>query len=474
VSRADRNIAAGLFVLAAVTFGWFYGGAGWNQDAHFDLTRALVERQTLSIDGYESNTGDVSHGVNGHTFINKAPGVSFLAAAPYAAVFAAKKALGAPIEPMTRTDCWIVSWLTCGLCGAFIGPLLYVHGRRRMAATPLAALCVSLCIVFGTIVFPYSTMLFAHVPAALFLLLAVTLLDDHPAAAGVAAGIAACCFYVCAAAAIILAVMAMIHSRRSVLRFVIGGLPFAILLGIYQWLCFGSPFRTAVEASTSFTENGLLFGVLRIPRLDALYGLSFSPYRGLFFTAPVLLFSFIGLIMMRRRRERYAVVLIAATFFIVLAAFNGWNGGCAFGPRYLLPIVPLLGIPMFAAAALPSQIFRVTWIAAAITSVFFSFVATATDPMPCPDVPHPISRYLMPAFFTGRIPENTRRAFPWYTTVRVDKIELPRDSGNLGELLFGRRKRASLMPIALWLAAGTALLLRAARKQPARFDSPPG
>lgn len=465
----DRKIAAGLFVLAAVTFGWFYGGAGWNQDAHFDLTRALVERQTLYIDGYESNTGDVSHGVNGHTFINKAPGASFLAAIPYAIVFAAKKALGVPVDAMTRTDCWIVSWLTCGVCGALIGPALFLYGRRRMAATPLAALCVSLCVVFGTIVFPYSTMLFAHVPAAIFLLLAVTLLDEHPLAAGVAAGIAACCFYVCGPAAIILAVIALIHSRRSAVRFVIGGLPFAILLGIYQWLCFGSPFRTAVEASTSFTENGLLFGVLRIPRLDALYGLSFSPYRGLFFTAPVLLFALIGMMVMMRRHERYAITLIASTFFLVIAAFNGWNGGCAFGPRYLLPIVPLLGIPMFAAAAIPSRILRSTWIAAAMISLFFSFVATATDPMPCPDVPHPISRYLMPAFFTGRIPEKTRLAFPWYTTVHVDKIELPRDSGNLGELLFGRRKRASLLPIVLWLAGGSALLLRVARKQPQRL-----
>jgi len=463
-----------LFVLAAVTFGWFYGGAGWNQDAHFDLTRALVERQTLHIDGYESNTGDISHGVNGHTFINKAPGASFLAAVPYALVFAAKKAFGIPVDTLTRTDCWIVSWLTCGLCGALIGPVLYRYGRRRMAATPRSALCVSLCIAFGTIVFPYSTMLFAHVPAALFLLLAVTMLDERPAAAGLAAGIAACCFYVCAAAAIILAVIVLINSRRAAVRFMLGGFPFTILLGIYQWLCFGSPFRTAVEASTTFTENGLLFGVLRMPRMDAMYGLSFSPYRGLFFASPVLLFAFIGMVVMRQRRELCAVASIAVTFFIVIAAFNGWNGGCAFGPRYLLPVVPLLGIPMFAAASIPSRIFRSAWIAAAITSVFFSFVATATDPMPCSDVPHPISRYLMPAFFTGRIPEKTRRAFPWYPTVDVDKIELPRDSGNLGELLFGRRKRASLAPIVLWLTGGTALLLRIARKQGQTFVSTTG
>lgn len=464
----DRGIALGLFLLAAVTFGWFSGGAGWNQDAHFDLTRALVERHTLYIDGYDVNTGDVSRSADGHSYINKPPGVSFIAAIPYSVVFAVESGLRAPVDWMTRTNLWIVTALSCGLCGALIGPVLYLYGRRRIGASPSAALAISVAIAFGTIVFPYSTMLFAHVPAALFLLLAVSLAGDHPVAAGAAAGLAACCFYVCVPAAAILTLIIFLRTRRAAARFVYGSLPFAILLGLYQWLCFGSPFRTAVEMSTPFTEKGLLFGVLRLPSFETLYGISFSPYRGLFFASPVLLSALAGFVVMARRRdlrhELVAVAAIATLFFVVVAGFNGWNGGCAFGPRYLLPIVPLLGIPMLVASGTASRALRAMWIAAAFLSIGIALIATATDPMPCPGVRDPIRRYLLPAFFTSRIPEETRLAIPWYETRHVDKVSLPRDSGNLGEIPFGKGTRSSIIPIVVWLASGTALLFRAAGK----------
>ncbi|MFN2441600.1 MAG: hypothetical protein ABR517_02845, partial [Thermoanaerobaculia bacterium] len=287
----DARIAAGVFVLALVPFVWFYGGAGWNQDAHFDLTRALVERGTLHIDGYEANTGDVSTGRDGHVYINKAPGVSFLAAIPYAFVRGGEALFRMPLtEELSSTNIRIVTAITCGIPGAAIGSLLFLYGRRRAGAATDHAILVAVSILFGTIVFAYSTMLFAHVPAALFLLLAFLLIPDRPLAAGIAAGIATTCFYVCAIAVPVLAVLAFRRSSRSAMRFLAGGFPFALLLGLYHWICFGSPFRTAVEAST-FTHEGLLFGVLRLPSLEALEGLTVSPYRGLFFASPVLLFA---------------------------------------------------------------------------------------------------------------------------------------------------------------------------------------
>lgn len=471
----DSKIAAGLFVLAAVTFGYFTGGAGWNQDAHFDLTRAIVERQTLSIDGYDVNTGDVSKGTGGHTFINKPPGASILAAAPYAVVYAIERRRNVPVDSMTRMNRWIATALSVGLCGALIGPILYLYGRRKMNAT--AATALSAVILFGTIIFPYSTMLFGHVPAALFLLLAVTLLETRPVAAGIAAGLAVSCFYVCAIAAAILALTAVEPQRhrghrafplclcgKQLFGFLLGLLPFAILMAIYQWLCFGSPFRTAVEASTPFTEKGLLFGVIKMPAMAALYGITLSPYRGLFFVSPILLLAFVGFFAMKRNREFWSVIAIATTYILAIASFHWWDGGFAFGPRYLVPIVPLLGIPMMAAKPTP----RLLWIAAAIFSVGLNFIATATDPMPSPELQHPVSRYLVPAFFTGHIGEKTRREVGWFETQSVPNVALPRDSGNLGEFIFGKGTRASVVPIVLWLAAGFAILLRISLREPQR------
>jgi hypothetical protein len=478
VVNGDTKIAIGLFLLAAVTFGSFTGGAGWNQDAHFDLTRAIVERQTLYIDGYDVNTGDVSRGSGGHVYINKPPGASILAAAPYAVVCAIERRLHTPIDSLTRMNRWISTALSIGLCGALIGPILYLYGRRKMAATPTQALCISAIILFGTIVFPYSTMLFAHIPAALFLLLAVTLLETRPVAAGIAAGLAVSCFYVCAIATVILALTAFSPRRHrehrgmplcplclcgeKPFRFLLGALPFVVLMAIYQWLSFGSPFRTAVEASTPFTQKGLLFGVIRMPSMDALYGITLSQYRGLFFVSPILLLAFAGFFTMKRNREFWSIVAIVITFILAIASFNGWSGGFAFGPRYLVPIIPLLGIAMMASKP------RRWWILPAMLSIGLNFIATATDPMPSPELQHPVSRYLVPAFFTGHIGEKTRRDAGYFETQSVANVALARESGNLGEFIFGKRQRASIIPIILWLAAGFAILLRMSLRQAQR------
>ena len=454
MEKVDRRIAAGLFALAWITFAWFFGGAGWNQDAHFDLTRAIVERHTLYIDGYDVNTGDVSRGVGGHVYINKTPGVSFLAVIPYAIVFGVERVSRLPVDRLEYANEWIVTALTCGLCGALIGPVLFLYGRRKLGASAGVSLSVAYTILFGTIVFAYATMLFAHVPAALFLLIAVTTYEERPLIAGAAAGLAVTCFYVCAVPAAIL----LIASRKNALRFIAGAAPFALLLGAYQWACFGSPFTTAVEISAPFTETGRLFGVLGLPTLESIYGITFSPYRGLFAASPALLLAFIGFFRMKRRD---AVVLgaICVLFFLAIASFNGWSGGWAFGPRYLLPIVPLLGIPLMRA---PRAI-RGIFIVAAFASIVINFTAAATDSMPSPEVRNPITRYILPAFFTGRIPEETRRAYEWYGTVYVDKVSLPREARNLGELMFGAGKRASVVPIVLLWIAGSAVLFRLAR-----------
>ena len=178
--------------------------------------------------------------------------------------------------------------------------------------------------------------------------------------------------------------------------------------------------------------------------------------------------ALIGMVLMARRpalrHDLWAVTTIVAMFVLAIASFNGWSGGWAFGPRYLVPIVPLLGIPSLAAGMIASRPLRALWIAAALVSLSVNFIATATDPMPSPDIRNPIGSYLIPAFFTGRIPEESRAVIPWYPTRSVDKIALPRESGNLGELLFGKRKRASLGPVVLWLASGMALLFRAASR----------
>ena len=399
MTSSDRRIAVGLFVLAFVTYAWFFGGGGWNQNAHFDLTRAIVERQTFHIDGYRVNTGDISWSPDAHAYSNKPPGLPFLAVTPYAAIYGIERALGLSVDDwlVMTVNVYFLTLILCAAPGALIAVVLFRHTRSIFTAWIVA---------FGTIVFPYSTMLFSVVPAALFLLLAFVWLDDRPLLAGVCAGIAGMCYYPCILATAVLAIGILLRSRRNGLRFIAGGLPFGILLGYYHTIAFGAPWRTSLEVAQNFTERDLFLGLFRRgPTADALWGLTLSEYRGLFFVSPVLLMAVVGAaIMIRRRvmlRELAMIAAIVTIFLLLIASFNGWEGGASFGARHILPIVPLLAIPI---AFLRGRLLLAIAVVLALASFAMHFMATAVDPMPAGGIRFPMRAYYLPVFRTGNIP----------------------------------------------------------------------
>jgi hypothetical protein len=442
-----RERAIVFFTLFAA-YAWFFGGSGFNQNATFDLTRALVERGQLHIDPYAGNTADVSFH-DGHVYPNKAPGLAFVAAIPYAIIHAVN---GPPKNALElNLYLYLCTVVVCGISGALIGVLLYdVRG-------PATALLAGL----GTPLFAYSTMLFAHVPSALLVLLAFQQRAKRPAAAGAAIGAATCINYLCAP------LVLLFIPRKAVLGYLAGGLPFAIALGAYHYAAFGSPFRTSIATmNPAFVEQGAALGIFHLPRLDALWGITFSPYRGLFYLAPVVLLALSGL------RDRL-IWIAFALMLLFNASFNGWHGGYAVGPRYLIAVIPLvmLGLPHH----------RKLLLAFGTISLFFNFAVTAVDPQPPDSLRDPIGKYAIPSLLTGRAAPDEK--VPWlrdfYTghtsTNRVAADELlpfrkhapgsPESewaSFNLGELLFGPGSFASIVPIVVLVSLAWTLGLRRA------------
>src|SRR5207253_5164697 len=194
------------------------------------------------------------------------------------------------------------------------------------------------------------------------------------------------------AAVIIAAIflISLVRRSRALLLFVCGGAPFAIALAAYQFTAFGSPFTTSIATTNpSFLEKGALLGILHAPRLEALWGLTFSPYRGLFFLAPVLLLA------LPRLREPL-IAASSAAMLLLNACFNGWHGGYTIGPRYLVVIVPLLVIATIEMIHLR----RIALILGAL-SVALNFAATVVDPQPPDSVRDPIGHYAIPALLFG-------------------------------------------------------------------------
>ncbi len=470
---ADRQLAIRLFLLTFVTYAYFQAGGGWNQNSQFDLTRAIVERHTFALDAYASNTGDLAR-AGGHVYSNKSPALSWLAAIPYAILYAIERAAGVDTSAIEAIafNAYICTILCVAIPGALIPLMLYRYGRTSGFSAPWTA-CIALTAALGTLLLPYSTIFMLHVTSGALLLFSLT--ASRPVAAGLSAGMATAMNYLCAPALVILA---LTRERKG--RFVAGVIPPLLLLAAYQKISFGSFLTLSIaHEDERFLSKGAAFGVFRLPALDALYGISVSSYRGLFYFAPVLIMAIGGAILWFRenadRRDLVAVVTTFVAFFLINASFNGWEGGFAIGARYLVPAIPLLALAMLRCRGW----LRPMLVALAVISFAINFAATAVDPQPSGTIPRPLTQYIFPLLMNGRFSPSVPITPPWsaatfsgHTSVNrmtfdeaVVFARHPSGSAasewasfNLGEPFFGAGDARSLIPIAIVIVAGCAAI----------------
>jgi len=121
---------------------------------------------------------------------------------------------------------------------------------------------------------------------------------------------------------------------RSLVVFLVPALILALGLLYFNFLRYGS------LAETGYTQE-ILF---HKPWVGA-FGLLFSPGRGLFIYAPLMWLLFLGVRPAWRRLPPLYFWLIAAIclcYWLFYGAWFAWGGTWGWGPRFLLPILPLL------------------------------------------------------------------------------------------------------------------------------------
>ncbi|PYQ32958.1 MAG: hypothetical protein DMF57_10985, partial [Acidobacteria bacterium] len=221
--------------------------------------------------------------------------------------------------------------------------------------------------------------------------------------------------------------------------------------------------------------------------LDALYGITVSPYRGLFYFAPVLIAALGGFVLWFRsgqqRRALVAVAIVSAAFFLFNISFNGWEGGFGIGARYLVPLIPLWGLAMLHLRGW----LRTVFIVLAVLSFVFNFAAAAVDPQPSGTIPRPLTQYIFPLLIHGHFSPAVPITPPWSAATFTGHTSVNRmthdeaivfsrhppgsdasewASFNLGEPFFGPGDGRSLIPIALVIAAGLIAIARKTRSIP--------
>ena len=165
------------------------------------------------------------------------------------------------------------------------------------------------------------------------------------------AGVGVLFEYPAGLAAVILLIYAGIRGGgRAALATVAGGIPAATVLGGYDWLAFGAPWRLSYRyTSNVFTseQQQNLFGV-GVPTTHGIWTLLLDGH-GLLLVSPVLLAAIAGLapFWRRSRGEAAVAIAIALVFCVYTAGYFLPNGGLSPGPRFATASLPflLLGLP---------------------------------------------------------------------------------------------------------------------------------
>lgn len=113
---------------------------------------------------------------------------------------------------------------------------------------------------------------------------------------------------------------------------------------LYNQARFGTMLETGYGAQATLAAY-------TTPFLTGLYGLLLSSGKGVMWFAPVLWLAIPGVILLRRAGAVHARVMwsVAIAFVLALAIyskFEHWAGDGSFGPRYLIPLLPILFVPV--------------------------------------------------------------------------------------------------------------------------------
>jgi len=480
MNRTVKKDALFICIFFFITHAYFFQGGGWNQNCRVCLVRAMLHERTFAIGSFLepsatpgidfANTGDWSY-YKGRYYINKSPGLSMLALAPFAVgEYAARHVFPSDTARQVLAGTYVATVFTAGICGALLCAALFYMMSVLFKLPRARALLLTFFFGLGTLVLSYATTLYSHVPAAFFSFLSFVLAmhirqggSRHRKTAAVLSGLAASLAVLIEPSTVLMLVFVFLFllgfggGRTIALLFLAGCIPCGFLQCFYNAVCFGGPFQSSyayANDAVMVRVDGSLFGV---PRFATMAAMLFLPYRGLFVSSPVMLMALPGAVVLFRakqlRPEALLCVAVSVVFFVWMAGFRAWYGGSTIGPRYLLPAFPFFFMLAVCALQCCPRIFAVL---GALSILINTGITVIGNEIPC-KVMNPLADVIVPNILRGAVsinptPVSDFSAYPsLYALLDIDSWALNFNSFNLGEFLFPYSLLSLVPLVVLWV-----------------------
>ena len=367
-------------------------GQVMNPDGHLRIAqaRAWVEDSTLALPPNVGNVrhGNIAVGELGKRYAVYSPGQSI--------IFAPLMAVALALPQLPEIDPHYVA----AFFASFIGPathfltafVLFLFARD-LRLPHRHALLISALFAGATFSLPHATDSYEHPQEALFILLGLFLANrsyssrdrQNQAALCIVSGLAIGLAILFRSTAILSIPSALILLRlpRSGVLFFLGVVPPVLLTLGYNYIRFGSPLESGYSyAWAAVTETPPdVFSNFAHPLARGLFGLWLSPGKGMLIFSPILLLAVANYYSFwnKQRRVAASILLITAAYSLFYSANFAWHGSpWCWGPRYLIPLVPLLMLALPPIARLKGA-WRIVALVLVVASLLVQLVAITVD-----------------------------------------------------------------------------------------------
>jgi len=383
---------------------WFAYGCAINSRNLYDFdlqqigVEAMVERGHFYLEGASSpqmeTKGDVFE-YNGHKYAAKQPGQFFAGSVIY---FVLHKLGLNYVDNYLITSALVTFFTTALLLSASAVAFFTIAKALANNTSPFWPLAATLSYALGTTVFPFSGIAHHDALATAYLVITFCFLfrlttrrDENTerldsGIAGLLLGLTITTSMLPFFIVIVCLIYFLSLRRWRLLPWFLGALTVGLVpLFVYDTASFGSPLRLAnLVGAAAFSDTFWHFDPRNLGNKIAFYA------RAMFYV-PIFVVGLFGLSYYPRKVLRSPQFLLLFASMIVLAVyvFNiGSDGDCQFGPRYLLPTMPLacLGIMGYSylSGSWERTAARLVIVIAGAISFFINLVGALGGAMNCP------------------------------------------------------------------------------------------